>query len=474
MMWWKEEKRTGLAILTVMVFMLTMLFGGMPAYAEAAELTVSDITESSFKVSWPAASEPVEKYKVEVSNTVTGTVYDIVTSLEYIVEGLDPGKSYDVKVTAKPASATWEGGVTSLQKNGITTLTSATVPSAEITSNGDISLKFSKAMADLNYISLTAIQDQFNVEVVRDEVYREEVAVQSIENTNTTGKIKLVLVNKVQTGQKVTITYTKGADASQQLKYEDGTAVDDFVAQIGTQIPDQSPVSGLVVFQKPYALSTGITKGVGIEGEFEVGFTEQIKPNSLTVSINKTGTLKGSLPEKVPVAFTPELIANNALKIKTNNPLEYGTCYELVIGSGLKGVSGAKTEADSKVEFCTVAFNEPTYKITRDGQEVTTVAVGQTYKLEATLTNCSDKTQTVDAVLQLRGGKGARNIYGGYIISQSVQTIEVKKGASTDVTLEFTVPNDLDSFYLYGDIFVWEKVGSPASAMPFHFNCPVE
>ena len=241
-----------------------------------------------------------------------------------------------------------------------------------------------------------------------------------------------------------------------------------------TQIPDQSPVSGLVVFQKPYALSTGITKGVGIEGEFEVGFTEQIKPNSLTVSINKTGTLKGSLPEKVPVAFTPELIANNALKIKTNNPLEYGTCYELVIGSGLKGVSGAKTEADSKVEFCTVAFNEPTYKITRDGQEVTTVAVGQTYKLEATLTNCSDKTQTVDAVLQLRGGKGARNIYGGYIISQSVQTIEVKKGASTDVTLEFTVPNDLDSFYLYGDIFVWEKVGSPASAMPFHLSCPVE
>lgn len=472
-MWWNKEKIVWLAVMTAMVVMLAMMFGGMPAYAGAAELTVTDITESSFMVSWPAADQ-AKKYELTVQNTVLVEVYAAtVTDLECLVNGLEPGTSYDVTVNAKPTDkASWEGGVKSLEKTGITTLTPAFVPSAEITSNGDISLTFSKAMADLNYISLTAIQAQFDVEVDGTKV-----SVESIERTKKTPeKIKLVLAedNKVPTGQEATITYIKGADEDQQLKYEDGTAVDDFVARIEAQIPDQNPVSGLVVFQKPYALTAGITKGLGIEGEFEVGFTEQIEPDSLTININKTGTLKGSLPEKVPVDFTPELTANNALKIKTDDPLEYGTCYELVIASGLEGASGTRTEADSKVEFCTVAFNEPSYKITKDSQEVTAVTVGQTYQLTATLTNCSDQKQSIDAVIQLRGGKGARNMYGGYIINQYVEQTDVKKGEYTDVTLEFTVPSDLDSFYLYGDIFVWEKNGSSASAMPFHLSCPVE
>jgi hypothetical protein len=74
------------------------------------------------------------------------------------------GTSYDVTVNAKPTDkASWVGGVKSLEKTGITTLTPAFVPSAEITSNGDISLTFSQAMADPKDISLTAIQAQFDV-----------------------------------------------------------------------------------------------------------------------------------------------------------------------------------------------------------------------------------------------------------------------------------------------------------------------
>jgi hypothetical protein len=46
-MWWNKEKIVWLAVMTAMVVMLAMMFGGMPAYAGAAELTVTDITESS-------------------------------------------------------------------------------------------------------------------------------------------------------------------------------------------------------------------------------------------------------------------------------------------------------------------------------------------------------------------------------------------------------------------------------------------
>lgn len=545
MMWWNKEKRVWLAIMTAMVVMLATLFSVMPAYAEAAELTVTDITVSSFKVSWPAADK-ANKYDVEVSKTVGGKVYETtVTDLECMVGGLEPRTSYDVIVNARPVKdAAWEGGVKSLQKTGITTLTPAFVLFAEITTKGDISLTFNQAMADPS-----GTQDQFEV-----KVNGSDVQVKKVETTNTDTKIKLVVEPTVAAGSNVVITYTSDGN----LKSADGVAINSFVVRIGAQAPalaadttenlvgqriditftpdsdwmnaitgvtvngtsisgekytisdgviaieaevfsspgeynivvqadgysdtsvkqiilaDQAPAGGLVVFQKPYALATEITKGVGIEGEFEVGFTEQIKPNSLTISINKTGTLKGPLPEKVPVAFTYDLTANNTVEIKTDNPLDYGTCYELMIGSGLEGVSSARTDADSKVEFCTVAFDEPTYKITRDGQEVTTVAVGQAYKLEAILTNCSDQKQSIDAVLQLRGGKGARDICGGYILTQYVKQIDVKKGEPTTVTLEFTVPSDLDSFYLYGDIFVWEKNGSSANALPFHFSCPVE
>ena len=54
--------------------------------------------------------------------------------------------------------------------------------------------------------------------------------VSSIESTNTTGKIKLVMSKKVAAGQMVTIAYTKNANKDAQIKAKDGGVLDSFAA----------------------------------------------------------------------------------------------------------------------------------------------------------------------------------------------------------------------------------------------------
>ncbi len=73
----------------------------LPEWAAEAALTVSEVTSSSFKTSWPEASG-AESYKLLLTNcsdSVTDVVYDI-TDLEYIVSGLTAATNYDVEVMA--------------------------------------------------------------------------------------------------------------------------------------------------------------------------------------------------------------------------------------------------------------------------------------------------------------------------------------------------------------------------------------
>ena len=236
---------------------------------------------------------------------------------------------------------------------------------------------------------------------------------------------------------------------------------------------DQGTVGRLVIFQKPFESYAGPTGGVGIKGEFKVGFSEQIVPESLNIILNKIGTIGNLESEKESVAFTYELNQNKVLSIKTKEKLDYGTYYELVLPAGIEDVKGNISEDDSKVVFYTASFKPPVYKITQGGKEVSGVVAGQSYQLTATLENSSDQSQTVDAILQLRGGKGAREKHGGDVLAQLTQRITVDSKQTANVTLEFTVPKDIDSSVIYGDIYIWEKDGVYASADPVHFSYPV-
>ena len=417
---------------------------------------------------------------------------------------------------------------------------------AEVTNKGDISLTFSKAMA-----SPVGTAGQFVV-----NIDGADAQIKGVESTNTAEKIKLVLENKVDSYEKIVITYTKSEEPDKQIKSTDGAAVESFIAHIGKPAPsltadttnnalgqaieitftpdadwvkaitdvtvdgistegkytisegkivlnpevfslpgqyhiivkaegysdtgviqtissDQEVAGRLIIFQKPFESYAGPTGGVGIEGEFKVGFSEQIVPESLKIVLNKTGTTGNLESEKESVEFTYELNQNRALSIKTKEELDYGACYELVLPAGIEDVKGNISENDSKVVFYTASFKPPIYKVTQGGKEVNGVVAGQSYQLTATLENSSDQSQTVDAILQLRGGKGARENHGGDVLAQLNQRITVDSRQTTNVTLEFTVPVDTDSSVIYGDIFIWEKDGVYASAEPVHFSYPV-
>ncbi|MEN6348435.1 MAG: hemoblobin-interacting domain-containing protein [Syntrophomonas sp.] len=93
----------------------------------------------------------------------------------------------------------------------------------EVTSRGDVSLTFNKAMSDPTGIDA---EDQFTV-----LVDGQSVAVTAVVKTNTAEKIKLELATKVIGGQVVTVAYSKSDDLNKQVKAADGNAVESFSAQ---------------------------------------------------------------------------------------------------------------------------------------------------------------------------------------------------------------------------------------------------
>ncbi|MDD3654276.1 MAG: fibronectin type III domain-containing protein, partial [Desulfotomaculaceae bacterium] len=99
-------------IVTLVVLAMVLSFAALasadelqaPTWAPDAALTVSDITGSAFKISWPSATG-ADSYEVLVSNTTGGVTNDALnttvsgdTSCE--VTGLTAGRRYDIEVTA--------------------------------------------------------------------------------------------------------------------------------------------------------------------------------------------------------------------------------------------------------------------------------------------------------------------------------------------------------------------------------------
>ena len=103
--------------------------------------------------------------------------------------------------------------------------------SAEVTKKGDISITFDKDMADPK-----DTQDQFTV-IVNSEI----VAVQAVESTDTSTKIKLLLELKVLGGQTVTVAYKKAKDGV-QVKSKDGGVLKTFLARSVTNNLGSAPV----------------------------------------------------------------------------------------------------------------------------------------------------------------------------------------------------------------------------------------
>ncbi len=240
----------------------------------------------------------------------------------------------------------------------------------------------------------------------------------------------------------------------------------------------------LILITYPYALASGEPTG-GIyldDNTFRVNFFKKIDPTSFeqqnAIVLNKIGTLGNPKGEQISVPFTYELV-ENSLEITSNEILEYGTYYELIIPAGIRDSEKNATVKDTKVVFYTVSMTSE-YQITQDGKPVTAVKPDQTYDLVATITNKSDKTEEATVILQVRGGKGASEEYGGYVVGLPQRTeITVESGASVDVSMTFyTDPEVIEPAWkddIYGDIMVLDKdIISCPKAVTGHFTFPID
>lgn len=94
-----------------------------------------------------------------------------------------------------------------------------TLMSVEITTQGDLSIYFNKAMAD-------PVNKQAQFTITVDGTTN---VVSAVQLTNTTGKVKLSLTTKVlTTGHAMIVAYTKGADNVSQVKSSDGGILESF------------------------------------------------------------------------------------------------------------------------------------------------------------------------------------------------------------------------------------------------------
>jgi uncharacterized repeat protein (TIGR02059 family) len=242
----------------------------------------------------------------------------------------------------------------------------------------------------------------------------------------------------------------------------------------------------LILITYPYAWPPDEPVG-GIyldNNTFIVRFFKSINPASFAqpnaIVLNKIGTLGNPQGEQVFVPFSYGLDNDkNSLEITTNENLEYGTYYELILPAGIKDSEGNATVKDTKVVFYTVSMVSE-YQICQNGEPVTAVKPDQTYDLNATITNRSDKTENATVILQVRGGKGAREEQGGYVVGQPYRTeVTVESGASVEVSMTFyTDPETIEPAWkddIYGDIMVLDvdKISCP-KAVTGHFTFPID
>lgn len=130
--------------------------------------------------------------------------------------------------TALQVTAVDGGVLQSFDPQDVTNGLAAPAPlliNAEVTTKGDISLQFDKEMSvpAPDALLMEQVCAQFTV-----TVDGAENAVTSVNSTNTPGKIKLVLVTKVTTGQNVMLAYTPSDNSEVQLKSAGGGVLASF------------------------------------------------------------------------------------------------------------------------------------------------------------------------------------------------------------------------------------------------------
>ncbi len=171
------------------------------------------------------------------------------------------------------------------------------VASTEVTSKGDVSITFDKAMADP-----AGTQEQFTVMVAGAAD-----VVTGVEATSTTGKIKLVLTTKVTSGQAVTVAYTKSDEASKQVKASDGGILETFDATAVTNellpaVPAAPVLTDTEVTSKgdvSITFNKEIADPTGTQEQFTVMVAEAADVVTSVVTTSTTGKIKLVLTTKV-------------------------------------------------------------------------------------------------------------------------------------------------------------------------------
>ena len=232
-----------------------------PEWEANVEITAGNITSKSITISWPAAKDnvAVTGYRIFANGTPAGTT----SQTSYTITSLSSDREY--LITVEPLDVAGNVGVPLFTK--IKTLDEPVCNSAEITKQGDISLTFNRALA-----TPAGTQTRFIVKV--DNV---ATAVTAVEQTNTVGKIKLVLAKKATGAKGASIRYTSSDDPAPLLKADDGSIVASFTTQVGT------------VYASPPTLNADITDNF-LGQAIEITFTDDADWRAAITGIKIDGT----------------------------------------------------------------------------------------------------------------------------------------------------------------------------------------
>ncbi len=227
-----------------------------------------------------------------------------------------------------------------------------TFTSSEVTSTGDISITFNKAMEDAT--ALIGKEGQFTVQV--DGV---DDAVTGI-SLSDSAKIKLILTTKITAGQVVTVAYAKNVDTAKQVNAADGGILESFAAQnvtnnlvpvvpafVSSIVTDTGDIS--ITFSKAMEDTAALA---GKQGQFAVqvdGIDNAVTELSLTdaTKIKLVLTTKVTLGQVVTVAYTKDADTAKQVKAADGSILE-GFTPRIVANGTVPAPTFASSEITNK------------------------------------------------------------------------------------------------------------------------------
>jgi len=225
--------------------------------------------------------------------------------------------------------------------------------SSEVTSSGDVSVTFNKAMEDT--AALTGKEGQFTVQV---DGFDDTVTGISLSDTT---KIKLILTTKITAGQAVTVAYAKNADTAKQVKAADGGILESFTAQnvtnslvpvipafVSSVVTDTGDIS--ITFNKAMEDTAALA---GKQGQFAVqvnGVDNAVTELSLIDTATKIKlvlTTKVTIGQVVTVAYTKDADTAKQVKAADDSILE-GFTPRIVANGTVPAPTFVSSEITSK------------------------------------------------------------------------------------------------------------------------------